>query len=68
MPTDLSKLLIVGVSTRALFDLEEENEVFNKAGIVGFRKFQLENEDKLLKPVTAQSLLELNKQAENQKI
>jgi 5'-nucleotidase len=47
--------------------LEKENEVFEKEGIEGYRKYQLENEDIPLDPGTAfyliQSLLELNKQA-----
>lgn len=68
MPVDFSDILVIGVSTRALFNLEKENEVFDNEGIEGFRKFQLENEDKLLEPGTAfhlvQSLLQLNKQAE----
>lgn len=67
MPTNLSDILVIGVSTRALFDLEKENEVFEKEGIEGYRKYQLENEDIPLDPGTAfyliQSLLELNKQA-----
>ena len=70
MPVDLSEILVIGVSTRALFNLEKENEVFDKEGIEGFRKFQLENEDELLEPGTAfhlvQSLLQLNKQADKQ--
>lgn len=68
MPIDLSEILVVGVSTRALFDLEKENEVFKKEGIEAFRKYQLENEDELLRPGTAfylvQSLLQLNKIAD----
>ena len=70
MPVDLSEILVIGVSTRALFNLEKENEVFDKEGIEAFRKFQLENEDEPLVPGTAfhlvQSLLQLNKQAEKQ--
>lgn len=65
MALDLSEILVIGVSTRALFDLEKENEVFESEGIKGFRAFQLENEDILLEPGTAfylvKSLLELNK-------
>ena len=67
MGIDLSDVLVIGVSTRALFDLEIENQVFEKEGIEGYRKYQLENENKPLEPGTAfyliQSLLELNKQA-----
>jgi 5'-nucleotidase len=29
MPVDLSDILVVGVSSRALFDLEKENELFD---------------------------------------
>lgn len=68
MAVNLSEILVVGVSTRALFDLEIENEVFENEGIEAFRKYQLENEEQLLKPGTAfylvQSLLQLNKIAE----
>lgn len=68
MSVDLSEILVIGVSTRALFNLEKENEVFDNEGIEGFRKYQLKNENELLEPGTAfhlvQSLLELNKQAD----
>jgi 5'-nucleotidase len=71
MAVNLSEILVVGVSTRALFDLEIENEVFENEGIEAFRKYQLKNEEELLKPGTAfylvQSLLQLNKIA-NKKI
>ncbi len=30
MPVDLSDILVVGVSSRALFYLEKENELFNE--------------------------------------
>ena len=67
MPLDLSKILVIGVSSRALFDLEESNEIFNKQGIEAYRKYQQENEDVSLKHGTAfylvKSLLELNNQA-----
>lgn len=65
MGLDFSEILVVGVSSRALFDLEIENEVFDDEGIEGFRKYQLEHENEILKHGTAfpliQSLLQLNK-------
>ncbi len=65
MSLDLSEILVIGVSTRALFNLENENEVYANQGIEAFRKFQLENEEELLEPGAAfclvQSLLQLNK-------
>lgn len=64
MPLDLSDILVVGVSSRALFDLEKENEIFEKEGISGYRKYQQEHEEESLLPGTAfyliQSLLHLN--------
>lgn len=67
MALDLSEILVIGVSSRALFDLEQENEIFIKEGIEGYRKFQQDNEDKPLSQGTAfylvKSLLELNNQA-----
>ena len=45
MPVDLSEILVVGVSTRALFNLERENKVFEEEGIEAFRKYQLDNEN-----------------------
>lgn len=39
MPLDLSDILVVGVSSRALFDLEKENELFEKEGISGYRAY-----------------------------
>ena len=71
MPLDLSEILVIGVSSRSLFNLEEENKVFEEQGIEGFRKYQAEKEDEILEPGTAfylvKSLLELNNQA-NKKI
>ncbi|WP_159475016.1 5'-nucleotidase [Chryseobacterium sp. 18068] len=67
MPLDLSEVLVIGVSSRALFDLEKENEIFEKEGIAGYRKYQQENENEPLLPGTAfhlvQSLLHLNTDA-----
>jgi 5'-nucleotidase len=67
MPLDLSEILVVGVSSRALFNLEAENKIFEEKGIEGYRKYQQENEDVDLEPGTAfflvKSLLELNNKA-----
>ena len=58
MALDFSEILVVGVSSRALFNLEKENEIFKREGIVGFRKYQLEHEDELLEKGTAYQLVE----------
>lgn len=67
MPLDLSQILVIGVSSRSLFDLEEENKIFDTEGIKGYRQYQLDHENELLKRGAAfhlvQSLLHLNKDA-----
>ncbi len=68
MAVDFSDILVIGVSSRALFNLESENAVFDKKGIEGYRKYQQEREEEPLEPGTAfvlvKSLLELNNQAD----
>jgi 5'-nucleotidase len=70
MPVDFSEILVNGVSSRALFNLEEANEVFQSEGIEAFRKFELENEDLAVEPGAAfylvKSLLQLNSIANTQ--
>lgn len=64
MPLDLSKVLVVGISSRALFDLEEENRVFEEQGLEVYSEYQLRHEDEVLQKGTAfplvQALLKLN--------
>ncbi|RVU91558.1 5'-nucleotidase [Flavobacterium columnare] len=70
MSLNFAEILVIGVSTRALFNLETENQIFDTQGIEAFRDYQLQHEDEILEPGTAfylvQSLLELNKIAEKQ--
>ncbi len=70
MALDFSQILVVGVSSRALFDLEVENKIFETENIKGFRKYQLEHENDLLEKGTAfpliESLLKLNEIATKQ--
>ena len=40
MSLDLNDKLVVGVSSRALFDLEEENRIFEKEGLEAYSKYQ----------------------------
>jgi 5''-nucleotidase. len=65
MALDLSQLLVIGISSRALFDLEEESRIYEKLGIDAYRKYQVESERELLRPGTAfplvKGLLALNK-------
>ena len=53
MATKLDGKLVVGISSRALFDLEEENKIFETQGLEAYSKYQLEHENDILKPGTA---------------
>ena len=57
MPVILDDKLVVGVSSRALFDLEEENEIFEKQGLAAYSEYQLAHENDILKPGTALPLI-----------
>lgn len=58
MAYDLSNKLVVAVSSRALFDLEEENKIFEEKGLDDYYAYQLENENKPLKKGTGYRLIE----------
>jgi 5'-nucleotidase len=64
MPIDLSKTLVIGISSRALFDLEESNKVFEAEGEAAYSKYQEQRESEMLKPGIAfrlvQAILGLN--------
>ncbi len=58
MPYDLSNYLVIGVSSRALFDLNRENEIYEKEGLEAYCRYQLEHENDVLKPGTGFALIE----------
>ena len=64
MPADLSKSLVIGISSRALFDLEEANTVFESEGEEAYARYQLAREKEVLRPGTGfrlvQAILALN--------
>ncbi len=49
--------LVVGISSRALFDLSESHKIFQKDGIDAYREYQIHNEDKILDPGEAFNLV-----------
>ncbi len=57
MAYNLNNKLVIAISSRALFDLEEENQIFEKDGLDAYYKYQLENEDKSLKKGTGYRLV-----------
>ncbi len=64
MSYNLSDKLVVGVSTRALFDLTRESEIYEKEGVDAFCAYQKEHEEEILKPgpgfMLVKALLKLN--------
>jgi 5'-nucleotidase len=58
MPYDLSNYLVIGVSSRALFDLNRENEIYEKEGLEAYCRYQLEHENDVLNPGTGFALIE----------
>jgi 5'-nucleotidase len=57
MPTSFDGKLVVAISSRALFDLEESNRVFEADGIEAYYRYQLEREDQMLAPGIAFTLV-----------
>ncbi len=58
MPYDLSNYLVIGVSSRALFDLTLENEIYENEGLEAYCRYQLKNETDVLTPGTGYALIE----------
>ncbi len=49
MPVSLNNLLVIGISSRALFDLEAEEAIFRTQGLEAYRQHQLLHENEILK-------------------
>ena len=67
MQVDLSRSLVIGISSRALFDLEEPNRIFEQEGELAYTAYQKANENETLKPGIGfrlvQAIQGLNKRA-----
>ena len=70
MPSETNKPLVIGISSRALLNLEKEDAVFRELGPQGFIDYQREHQAELIPKGVAfplvKSLLELNKRFEKQ--
>jgi 5'-nucleotidase len=64
MPVTFDGKLVVAISSRALFDLEASNRVFETEGVAAYHRYQLAHEDEILAPgiafVLVRKLLALN--------
>lgn len=65
MAYELENRLVIGVSSRALFDLTTENEIFETQGVDAYCQYQVEHENDLLMPGNGfplvKALLDINK-------
>lgn len=65
MALKLDDKLVIGISSRALFDLEEENKIFEEQGLKAYSDYQIQHENDPLLPGTAfpliKALQQLNK-------
>ncbi len=65
MAYELDKRLVVGVSSRALFDMVMENDIFEKQGVEAYCRYQVDHENEILKPGPGfgliKALLNINK-------
>ncbi|MGH8279225.1 MAG: 5'-nucleotidase, partial [Gammaproteobacteria bacterium] len=67
MNDNSSRELVIAISSRALFDLEESHRVFTGQGLEAYSRYQIEHENDFLAPGVAfplaQKLLRLNQDA-----
>ena len=72
MAYDLHDKLVIAISSRALFDLEDENAIFDQEGLEAYYTHQLEHLDNPLAKGSAfrfiQNLLAINKKFDNKLI
>ena len=62
MAVNLDNKMVVGISSRALFDLEAENRIYEEQGLQAYLEYQVAHEKDILKPGTAFPLIKaLNK-------
>jgi 5'-nucleotidase len=71
MPVSLDQLLVIGISSRALFDLEVEEALFQQHGLEAYRQHQIDHEDQILQLgagfALVRALLKLNVLTHNQR-
>ena len=58
MPYDLKNPLVIGISSRALFDLEAENRIIEEQGVSAYEEYQVRHEKDLLPKGSAFPLVE----------
>ena len=66
MPVSFENYLVIAVSSRALFDVEMENQIFEERGLNAYREYQMLHQEDILRPGRAfsiiKSILSLNEE------
>jgi len=57
MPYDLTNPLVIGISSRALFNLERENDIYEKQGLSAYEDYQVKHENDILQKGSAFQLV-----------
>ncbi|MDG2277936.1 MAG: 5'-nucleotidase, partial [Pseudomonadales bacterium] len=61
----MPKSLTIAISSTALFDLDESDEIYREEGLEAYRQYQIDQEDRILKPgegyTLVKKLLNINK-------
>ena len=57
MAYDLTNYLVIGISSRALFDLSVENKIYEKEGLEAYCQYQLDHESDVLQPGSGFALI-----------
>ena len=72
MAQSLENRLVVAISSRALFDLEESHRIFTEQGLEAYSRYQVQHEDVLLQRGVAyglvQKLLDLNRDGAQKRV
>ncbi len=50
MTKDLGARLVIAISSRALFNLDDSHEVFEREGLAAYQQYQIDHEDEVLPP------------------
>ena len=58
MPKNFGTKLVIAISSRALFNLDDSHRVFEEQGLDAFRQYQIDHENEVLQPGEAFPLVE----------
>ncbi len=58
MPTGFGNKLVIAISSRALFNLDDSHQVFEEKGLGAYSRYQIDHEDVILEPGDAFHMVE----------